>query len=121
MKTILNINDYSVRCKIGCSTAERKKTQEVRVSVRLEFLIFPKACQTDRLQETVCYATLCEMIKRIATQKEYKLVEHLAHEIFMGLLAALPGECRSEVSVHKVAPPIKGLLGGVHFKIGTFK
>src|SRR4051812_30581294 len=73
----LRLNEFSVMCRLGCSTQEQATPQEVRVSLNLEFARQPVACVSDRLEDTVCYARLCEIVRERATAKNYSTVEHL--------------------------------------------
>jgi dihydroneopterin aldolase len=119
----LEVRDFSVGVRLGCTPGERQVPQEVRFSADLIFAAPPRACGTDRLEDTACYARACEAIRDVATQAEYATVERLGAAALAALRQALdlqaPGSGISiRLRVHKVRPPIDGLLGGVIFELG---
>lgn len=116
----MRINDLSLSVKLGCSPEERAIPQEIRVSAELRFFEEPKGVWSDDLRETVCYAQICEVLREHVERKEFQLVEKLAGD-FYHLVKCLV-EHRAEISliVHKVKPPVPGLLGGFEFRVGDF-
>jgi dihydroneopterin aldolase len=115
---VLSVEDYSVLCSLGCTAEERATLQEVRASVRIRFAQAPKACETDQLQDTLCYAEVCARIKQVVESKGYQTVEHLARAIVLRLETLISKDDVWSLKIHKVNPPIQGLRGGVTFELG---
>jgi dihydroneopterin aldolase len=68
----------------------------------------------------VCYADLIELARQEVAGREFRLVEHLAHELFARLRPLVPVDARLWLRVNKLAPPVEGLAGGVAFSLGEF-
>ncbi|MBK7842484.1 MAG: dihydroneopterin aldolase [Bdellovibrionales bacterium] len=116
----LKIEELTLSVRLGCSKAERSKTQEVRVSVEIRFLKCPKGALTDSLNDTICYATVSEAIKRHCESREFHLVERMGYDIY-GLVREIVGSTDDlGISVHKMHPPVENLRGGVIFRCGDF-
>jgi FolB domain-containing protein len=111
----LEIRDYSVPVRLGCTEEERRIPQEVRFNIDLRFSSLPEACKNDALEDTVCYAEICIAVKQAATIKPFQTVEHLQHSVSEALRRKLRAEIQFRLRIHKVRPPVDGLLGGVFF------
>jgi dihydroneopterin aldolase len=57
------------------------------------------------------------MLKTVAMAKEYNTVEHLAFQMSGVLKPLLRSLASAELSVHKIAPPIEDLTGGVTVRL----
>lgn len=77
----------------------------------------PVSCETDDLSDTVCYAELTSLITAACEQKTYKLIEHLAYDIYTLIKARHTLECQVTVSKK---PPIANLQGGAAFVCGDW-
>ncbi len=117
IQALLTIEDFSCECRLGCTVAEREFPQEVRASVEIAFAQTPKACLTDELKDTICYAEICESIRRTARSREFATVENLAQVVFETVKIPHPWR----LTLHKVKPPVDGLLGGVKFRLGNIE
>lgn len=113
----LTIRDYSLWCHLGCSPEEREPQQEVRISLSLGFAQLPHACKSDQLSDTICYAEICRQMNLLVKEKHFQTVEHLSFAIREQLAQYLKTENTWRLTLHKVKPPIDGLLGGVTFEI----
>ena len=111
------VQGFSFQCHLGCLPSERELRQEVRLSLDIRFPSLPRACESDQLEDTVCYAKLCQSVKGLTEGKSYSTVEHLALEIHKELRKAIPEGCTWSLDIHKVHPPVEGLRGGVHFRL----
>lgn len=113
----LEIRDFEMQVRLGCSENERAVPQLVKVSLKIDFSfqaeMAPKGFFTDRLDETVCYAKICETLKHRTADREYHLIEFLAHDLVRGLTESLLSDLSFTLKVHKISPPIEGLKGGV--------
>ena len=87
------------------------------MSIALEFEGPPLACDTDRLEDTVCGEELCRALVSVCHSRPYALIEHLAAGLFDAACALVRVNARVELELVKVAPPIAGLEGGMRFVI----
>jgi dihydroneopterin aldolase len=118
----LKIQDYEVSVNLGCSDKEQKYLQHVRFTLEIQYLKNVKGALTDNLHEATDYSALTEIIKKIAKQKKYHLIEHLNYQVFEALLAFLRGQNVSgqiELSIHKINVPIENLKNGAVFSCST--
>jgi 7,8-dihydroneopterin aldolase/epimerase/oxygenase len=116
----LGLHGLQFKVKLGCGEEERRIPQEVRFYIRVRFPSPPSACQSDQLEETVCYAELSEKIEAIS-REEYRLIEKLGWDTFSCLKKILPEGAQLWVKIHKVNPPISNLLEGSSFCIGDWE
>lgn len=118
----LKLNSISSFVHLGCLPQERYHPQEVRFGLEVRFLQPPKAISSDELTDSVCYTRLAETINTVATNKEYKMIEHLANEVLKNLRDILPiSNYQIRLRLHKVHPP-HALLAqqGVELCLGDF-
>ncbi len=116
----LRIQQLSLSVRIGWSAEERRVPQEVRADVELAFSRPPAAMSTDALEDTVCYAKICSALRSHCEGKEFRLIEKLAADLY-DLIHDLAGaDASAGLTLHKVAPPVDGLQGGVFFRLGDF-
>jgi dihydroneopterin aldolase len=117
IKSRLSIESLSVYCFLGCFEEEHRARQEVRVSLTVEFEQLPKACSSDRLEDTICYGTVCEKIQQIAKSQKFYTVEYLGNALFQNLEESFFKGNKWKLKVQKVSPPVHGLLNGVFFEL----
>lgn len=118
--SVLRLNDLSLAVHLGCGPEERAETQEVRMSVEFRFLQTPVAERSDDLTDTICYARASAILKEICTGREFHLIEHMAFECENALRRMVEGRAQLALRVHKVRPPVPGLLGGTQYICGDF-
>jgi len=116
----MKIRDLQLQVRLGCSAEERSVPQEVRVSIDFRFFDEPKGALSDDLKDTICYARVCEALRHQVEGREYRLVEKLAADFYGVVKLLVEGRAEVSLTVHKVRPPIEGLLGGVQYRIGDF-
>jgi dihydroneopterin aldolase len=116
----LDIQDIEVFLRLGCTQNERITAQRILVSLSFIFLNPPKACKTDRLADTLCYASLTKAIVHLTQNREIHLIEHFAQICYETLKKPLNSEIKLQVRVNKVRPPVVELKGGAHFVFGDF-
>lgn len=114
----LKIQDYALWLHLGVSDQERHKPQQVNLSLEIEFLEPLKACDTDQLEDTVCYDLLTTQIAKELHSKSFKTIEFLAKEIFDFIKPRVSTKNRLQIHIHKVSPPMPHILGGTHFYYG---
>lgn len=115
--SVLQVCDFEIPVHLGCTVEERHHRQNVSVSVEVFFPETPPGESSDRLEETVCYAEICQLIKKTAQAQEYQLVEKLAKACLTSLKEVWP-KVSVRLTLHKVQPPIEGLRGGVRYTCG---
>lgn len=101
---------------LGWPEAERLQEQHIQLDAKIVFSQLPSACTSDDLNDTFCYGALVTAIKQKINAKEFRLVEHLAHEIYQAIRSLIPTEAKIQLSVNK-QPAISDLTGGVTFEL----
>ena len=91
---------------LGCSEAERATPQEIQVSIILKFAQPPMACESDNLEDTLCYAHLEKEISKVCSSKSFQTVEHLAYLCWRSAKAQCKSEIEITIRVRKLNPPI---------------
>lgn len=117
----LRINDLSLQVHLGCSAEERAQTQEVRVAVELRFRECPPGAQTDLLKDTLCYAEISSSIRSHCETREFQLIERMAFEVYQRICEMVGSQAEVAILIHKVRPPIPGILGGTSYACGDFR
>ena len=117
LKSFLSIQHLELRVNLGWRRQEQQLPQPVILDIDIHFPAPPKACQTDDLEDTSCYAELIEDIRAQVAKRDYRLVEHLASEVYTITKSHLPKRAKATVKVTKF-PKIKGLVNGVCFHYG---
>ena len=113
----LTLSKLELSLSLGWPAAERAQKQKIAVDIYLRFHDIPKACVTDDLADTYCYDSLIQKIKQATADKEFRLIEHLAHEVYAVIKQELPAGVLISVCVAK-QPGIENLNGGVMFRFG---
>lgn len=114
----LSIRELKLLVRLGCTEQERAIQQQVHISIQVDFLHPPQACQTDQLVDTICYAQITQLIQNICSKKEYATIEHLATVCFSSLEEIIPSRTPFQLLLHKIHPPISVLSEGVSFSMG---
>jgi len=113
----MTVRDLEIWVRLGCSTEERAVPQPVAISARISFACAPRACESDRLEDTVCYAQLATTLGRRAAQRPYQTVESLTFALVEAMRSAIPAGVRFALEVTKLRVPVAGLRGGVSFRL----
>ena len=88
----------------GVMEQERRVGGEFSVDLRVHYYIY-KAMETDRVEDTVSYADLCDVVKREMAQPS-ALLEHVGGRIAKAVLAAFPQVETVNVKITKLNPPM---------------
>lgn len=79
----------------------------------------PLGTLTDQLDDTVCYSILVQTIQILCQNKRFNLIEHLSYAVYQAIMVLLKASSQKlatlKVTVHKIAPPVPGVHGGVIF------
>jgi dihydroneopterin aldolase len=116
----LSINRLRLLVSLGCSVEERKVLQYVSFDVQIRFSTLPSGCVTDSLEQTVCYAKLCQKIKDVCDLQEYQLIEKLGWDVYQAVREFLPQDTFLWLRATKEHPPVAHLEGGSAFSIGDW-
>lgn len=115
----LLISDLRVWVHLGCRAEERFYPQLVSINIDFTFKSPPLGLTSDKLEDTVCYLESVQHIQHLVQDKQFHLIEHLTHDIYLAInnLIAHKKHLVSciKVTVHKVAPPVPNVHGGVFF------
>ncbi len=112
----LSVNQFSVSVNLGCTPAERALLQEVRFSLSFVFPIPPEACQSDELAHTICYGEVCDSISAAVKGRPFATIEAMWTAAAASVRPHLKRDTSVVLTLHKVRPPIDGLLGGVTYE-----
>ncbi len=113
----LSINQLNLFVSLGWPENERLDKQAILLDAKVTYPTPPKACDTDQLEDTVCYSDLINALRPPLEAKTFHLIEHLAQDAYDILKSMLPLGSLITVSVLK-HPAILGLAGGVTFSLG---
>ena len=119
--SLLEFRGARLSVHLGCGAEERALPQPVDLDVSVRFAELPAACESDKLEDTICYADLIEAARARVAGREFKLVERLAHELLGALRPLVPPGAELWLRVTKRQPPVDGLAGGVSFALGDFE
>jgi dihydroneopterin aldolase len=100
----VEITGLSLYTQHGVTEAEREVGQRLVVDVRME-VGAPAATVTDRIEDTVDYAQVCQAVALVAQQRAYRTLERLCAAIADRLLEAFEIE-EVWVKATKPEPPI---------------
>jgi dihydroneopterin aldolase len=102
--TTIEIVGLSLFTRHGVSEAEREVGQRLVVDVRFD-VGEPDALITDRVEDTVDYAEVCQVIALVAQQRSYKTLERLC-AVIADRLSSQFGVHSVSVKASKPEPPI---------------
>jgi dihydroneopterin aldolase len=115
LKSILEINKLILPIHIGVSSSERAKAQDIEFNITIEFASILKACDTDLIDDAICYEKMVNSIKAFCLGKEFHLIEHLAYANHQYLQNLFPID-KLKLQVCK-KPPIKEIHANCCFTI----
>ena len=99
----------------GVGDEERAETQPIEVDIVLR-LDLSRPGATDELADTIDYASLFVLARRIVEERSFKLIEAIAAAIAEAVLAAHPID-DVEVRVRKPKAPLPGAFETVETRI----
>jgi dihydroneopterin aldolase len=113
--TMTAVNRLRVDMEIGCFPQERGRTQPIEISFKMFSPAPVVGCETDRLEDTICYDNLCKQMRDFCGATPMYLIEHLGKRIYDLLRTHVGEEVKLWVKISKCYPPIEGLLGSPEF------
>jgi FolB domain-containing protein len=115
-QTSITLKSLKLDVFLGWPVAERAEEQQVIIDINIQFQKPPAGCFTDNLADTYCYDTLIKAVRKTVAAKQFRLLEHLGHEIYQTIKQAIAS---AKIGIHvKKNPPIQNLTGGVSFYFG---
>ena len=116
MQSSLKINQLYLDVHIGTTKLERSHSQKIAFDIEISYSKVPRGCISDKIEETLCYADLIELIKKLCSGKEFNLIEHLGYSLFKEIKIFLKKEDKLKLSIIKV-PPLNEKLSNCCFII----
>ena len=101
---------------LGCGPEEKVRPQPVDVNLRMVFPQELRGCQSDRLEDVVCYKTVAEAVVESVRGRPFDLIEFLASSIFRTVEPFVPKGSLLEVVVAKPNHPVPHVLKAITFK-----
>lgn len=114
LQGLLQVRGLDLRVNLGWRDKELSEPQSVLLDIDIFYPDPPKACTSDELEDTICYADLIEKIRTQLADKKFRLIEHLSNDIYQIIEPHVPDEARLMVKITK-KPKIEGLTGGVSY------
>jgi dihydroneopterin aldolase len=100
----VEVRGLSIYTHHGVSEAERETGQRLEIDVSLD-VPDCDAVLTDRVEDTVDYAQVCDIVALAATERSYRTLERLCHVIAERLMERF--KCESvRVRAAKPEPPL---------------
>lgn len=81
----LDINNLEVSLSIGINEEELSCVQDLIINLTIYFLSPPRACNTEKISDTICYANVIDHIHDFCALKHYSLIESFANELFTSI------------------------------------
>lgn len=111
----VEIRGLSIFTHHGVTEAERETGQRLEIDVSFD-VPDCDAVLTDRLDDTVDYAEVCDIVALAATERSYKTLERLCHVIAERLMERF--SCESvRVRAAKPEPPLPLAVGQVAVEV----
>ncbi|WP_151193365.1 dihydroneopterin aldolase [Cysteiniphilum sp. JM-1] len=81
----LKLTEVILDVYLGVYDFEQEQLQQVKLDLIISYHKAPTGCVSDDLNETICYASINELLLKTARQKRYQLIEHLAQSLLDAL------------------------------------
>ena len=96
--------DIEAMIRIGCTEAERAYPQRLLVTVRADTDTRKVAASLD-LTHSICYATICQMVRELAESRSWTLCEEYAERVSVAVLDRFPVATGVRVGIKKFILP----------------
>ncbi len=117
MPFAISLSALRLPVSIGWEPEERAVPQTVRFDLEVTLPVEPRAGLTDELGDTVDYGQLAEVIRAVATNGVYRLLERLALSVRDAIRPLVPSGAHFVLRVTKEHAPIANLEGGASVTI----
>lgn len=78
MISILEIKQLILPLHIGVTKEERAILQDIEFNITINFYTILNACESDQIDDALCYDNLTQEIKEFCKKNEFHLIEHLS-------------------------------------------
>ena len=78
---ILTMPRIALSVFIGVSDEERAKPQLITLSIAIYFLKTPSSCESDDIEDALCYDRLSKLITEYYNNQSFNLIEKMAYSI----------------------------------------
>jgi 7,8-dihydroneopterin aldolase/epimerase/oxygenase len=112
MNDMIFVKGLLIHAHHGVMEHEEKVGQQFVIDLELALDLGP-AAKSDKLADTVSYASIVETVSRAFTSRNYRLVEAAAGDMADAVLAAFPRVASVRVTVHKPHAPIAAIFSDV--------
>jgi len=112
MSDIIFVSGLLIHAHHGVMAHEAKVGQRFVIDLELSIDLAPAAA-SDKLVDTVSYASIVEAATRAFTAKSYRLVEAAAGAVADAVLGAFAHVASVKVTVHKPHAPIAAIFNDV--------
>src|SRR5215831_11344886 len=112
MSDTIFVTGLLIHAHHGVMAHEAKVGQRFVIDMEIAIDLAPAAA-SDKLVDTVSYASIVEAATRAFTAKSYRLVEAAAGAVADAVLASFPRVASVRVTVHKPHAPIAAIFNDV--------
>lgn len=105
MKERVFVSNLCVFGRHGVGRAEKSLGQKFYVDI--DCTVERPAPRLDRMDDTVCYAELCDMAEKLSHERTFNLIETFAGELAQQILAAYGRVSSVRVTIRKPSAPIR--------------
>jgi len=113
---VIRLKEITAFPQLGVGDLEKSWVQKVTLDVELH-LDLSRAARSDRIEDTVDYQRVYELVREVSVARKYHLVEALAHQIAVAVLDRFAVE-RVCVRVRKLSLPFDADLHCVEVELG---
>lgn len=96
--------DIEAMVRIGCTEAERSYPQRLLVTVRA-FTDTRPVANSLNLTDSICYATICQLVRELGEQRPWTLCEEFAEQIAASTLDRFGAATGVTVGIKKFILP----------------
>ncbi|MCE3231965.1 MAG: FolB domain protein [Rickettsiaceae bacterium] len=118
--SVISLNDLLLKVNLGVTEEERNVKQDIKISFKLFFKNPPKACESDSLEETICYHDISRIVDQHCHESKVKLLEYLCFQLHKEVRKIVSEDIKIWIKVEKCNPPIEGLIGTTSFEYSDF-
>jgi 7,8-dihydroneopterin aldolase/epimerase/oxygenase len=112
MSDAIFVSGLLVHARHGVMEHEQKVGQRFAIDLELD-IDLATAAASDRLADTVSYASIVETATQAFTAKNFRLLEAAAGAVAEAVLLAFPRVAAVKVTVHKPHAPIAAIFNDV--------
>lgn len=116
--SVVSLNDLLLKVNLGVADNEMNTPQDVLVSFKLFFKDIPTACESDNIDEAICYYEISKLIKNYCEGKSFRLLEYLCFQLYKEIKSTIGNSAKLWIRVDKCKPPVEDLKGTTSFEYG---